>query len=60
MRNEEGVSSILLLISDDRVLVRSGQRGMLQRELSIEIVGEALQRGHEAVELCHSLGPHLP
>ena len=59
MRNEEGVSSILLLISDDRVLVRSGQRGVLQREPDIEIVGEA-RDGREAVELCHALGSHLP
>ena len=59
MRNEEGVSSIRLLISDDRVLVRSVRRGVLQRESGIEIVDEA-RDGREAVELCQSLDSHLP
>ena len=59
MRNEEGVSSVRLLISDDRVLVRSVRRGVLQREPGIEIVGEA-RDGREVVELCHTLSPHLP
>jgi DNA-binding NarL/FixJ family response regulator len=59
MRNEEGVSSVRLLISDDRVLVRSVRRGMLQREPGIEIVGKTCD-GREAVKLSRSLGPHLP
>ena len=58
MRNEEGVSSIRFLISDDHMIVRSGQRGMLQRESGIEIVGEACN-GREAVELCRSPDPNL-
>ena len=52
------MSSIWPLISDDRVLVWSVQRGMLQREPGIEIVGEACN-GREAGELCRSLVPTL-
>ena len=58
MRNEEGVSSIRLLLSDDHLLVRGGQHGMLQREPGTEFVGEACN-GCETVELCHSPDPHL-
>ena len=56
--SDEGAVSIRLLIADDHALVRSGLRSMLQREPSIEIVGEACN-GREAVELCCSLRPDL-
>jgi DNA-binding NarL/FixJ family response regulator len=54
----EGAVLIRLLIADDHALVRSGLRNMLEREPTIEIVGEA-RNGREAVELCRSLRPNL-
>jgi DNA-binding NarL/FixJ family response regulator len=53
MRNEEGVNSIRILISDDHALVWSG----LQREPGTEVAAEFYDC--EAVELCHSLDPNL-
>lgn len=55
MADEES-APIRLLIADDHVLVRSGLRNMLKRELGFEIVEEA-GNGHEAVELCRRLHP---
>ncbi len=58
MDNEEGGSSVRLLIADDHALVRSGLRSLLKREPDFEIAGEA-EDGREAVELCRGLRPDL-
>ena len=58
MDNEEGGSSVRLLIADDHALVRSGLRSLLRREPGFEIAGEA-EDGREAVELCRGLRPDL-
>lgn len=58
MDNEEGGSSVRLLIADDHALVRSGLRSLLKREPGFEIAGEA-EDGREAVELCRGLRPDL-
>ena len=49
---------IKVILAEDHVLVREGTRSLLERELDIEVVGEAGD-GQEAVELVTKLRPHV-
>src|SRR3989304_1799845 len=51
-------SKTRVLIADDHTIVRSGVRLLLQAELDIEVVGEALN-GDEAIALAESLQPDV-
>jgi DNA-binding NarL/FixJ family response regulator len=46
------------MLADDHHLLRKGFRGLLADEPNLEVVGEA-SNGHEALELCRSLHPHI-
>jgi two-component system, NarL family, response regulator NreC len=49
---------IRVLIADDHTIVRSGVRLLLEAEIDIEVIGEALE-GNQAVELSASLKPDV-
>jgi two-component system, NarL family, response regulator NreC len=49
---------IQVLIADDHTIVRSGVRLLLDAEIDIEVIGEALE-GNQAVELAASLKPDV-
>jgi DNA-binding NarL/FixJ family response regulator len=46
--------AITVLLADDHMVVRQGQRALLQSERDIEIVGEA-ETGRQAVKLAKAL-----
>ena len=47
-----------LLVVDDHAFMRAGIKAILQRDASLEVVGEA-QDGQQAVECCRELRPEL-
>jgi DNA-binding NarL/FixJ family response regulator len=49
---------VRVLIVDDHPVVRTGLRGMLEGQPSLEVIGEA-DDGEEAVKLVESLGPDV-
>jgi two-component system response regulator NreC len=49
---------ISVLIADDHTIVRSGVRLLLEAEIDVNVVGEALN-GREAIELAESLQPDI-
>jgi DNA-binding NarL/FixJ family response regulator len=49
---------IRVLLADDQELVRLGFRLILEREVDLEVVGEAAD-GAEALALCERLNPHV-
>ena len=54
----ESIAKARLLITDDHSLVREGLRAMLEKEPSIEVIGEATN-GLEAIEMCNELQPDI-
>jgi two-component system, NarL family, response regulator NreC len=53
-----GVNQIRVLIADDHQLVRSGLRGLLEREAEFKVVAEAAD-GYEAIELATAHKPDI-
>ena len=49
---------ITILLSEDHMILRAGLRSLLAEEEDIKIIGEAAN-GHQAVELCLDLKPHI-
>jgi DNA-binding NarL/FixJ family response regulator len=56
--NSKNNSIIKILLADDHNIVRSGLRGLIERQQNYDIVGEA-QDGREAVKLCQELVPDV-
>jgi DNA-binding NarL/FixJ family response regulator len=52
------MNSITVLLSEDHMILRVASRALLADEPDIQIVGEAAN-GHQAVELCLQLQPHI-
>ena len=52
------MNPITILLSEDHMILRAGLRSLLADEEDIKIVGEAAN-GHQAVELCLHLQPHI-
>lgn len=52
------MNSITVLLSEAHMILRVALRALLAEEPDIQIVGEAAN-GHQAVELCQQLQPHL-
>lgn len=52
------MNSITVLLSEAHMILRVALRALLADEPDIQIVGEAAN-GHQAVELCQQLQPHL-
>ncbi len=50
--------NIRLLIAEDNELLRSMLADFLNQRSGLQVVGTAAN-GHEAVELCHQLQPHV-
>ncbi len=50
--------AIKILLADDRVILRTGLRTLLAREVDFQIVGEAAN-GQEAIQLVSETGPHV-
>ena len=55
---EESAPTIDIVISDDHALFREGLRKLLEAELGIRIVGEAVD-GEETVKVVRQLKPHV-
>jgi len=49
---------ITILLTDDQMIIRSGLRGLLEKEDDMLVVGEA-ENGQEAVELAQKLKPDV-
>ncbi|MFZ2280074.1 MAG: response regulator transcription factor [Prosthecobacter sp.] len=52
------MNPINILLSEDHMILRAGLRSLLADEDDIRIIGEAAN-GHQAVELCLHLQPHI-
>ncbi|MDP9169884.1 MAG: response regulator transcription factor [Acidobacteriota bacterium] len=52
------MKKIRIVLADDHTVIRSGLRALLERQSSLEVVGEAAD-GHEAVELAGKLSPDV-
>jgi two-component system response regulator NreC len=52
------MKKLRLLLADDHVVMRSGLRALLERQLNLEVVGES-ENGRETVELAASLRPDV-
>jgi two-component system response regulator NreC len=52
------MKKVRLLLADDHVVMRTGLRALLERQSSLEVVGET-DNGREAVKLAESLKPDV-
>ena len=52
------MKKLRILLADDRIVVRTGLRALLESQPNLEVVGES-ENGRETVELVASLGPDV-
>src|SRR5271170_484109 len=52
------VKKLRILLADDHIVMRTGLRALLERQPTLEVVGEC-ENGREAVELVASLDPDV-
>jgi len=56
--HKEHERSIKILLADDHKILRSGLRGLIEKQLHLKVVAEA-EQGRTAVQLCRKMSPDV-